>query len=114
MYFFWYITNDVANAFFSIPPAKDERPQLLSLGIAHNTSGTGCCKWWKLSPTIYQGIVHKTSKQHNSRELLHCIGDVPIRGKTVEAVLSNGQQVILSSQLEPISRWPANKQYEED
>lgn len=39
-----YITNDVANASFSIPLAKDERPQFPLLGIVRSTSGTGCCK----------------------------------------------------------------------
>lgn len=59
-----------------------------------NMSGTGRCKGWKHSPTICHGIIHKTLKQHTSREFFHCIGDVVIRGKTLEELLSNGQQVI--------------------
>lgn len=90
----WYVTTDVANAFFSMPLAEEAKPQLPSPAIVCNMSGTGCCKGWKRSPTICHGIIHKTLKQHTSREFFHCIDDVLIRGKTLEEVLSNGQQVI--------------------
>lgn len=93
--------NWFANA-FSVPLAEEARHQLLSPGMVCNTSGTGCRKRWKRSPTICHGFIHKTFKQQNSREFFHCIDDVLIRGN------------LYLSQLEWISWWPANHQYGED
>ncbi|GAB0208459.1 hypothetical protein GRJ2_003311600 [Grus japonensis] len=71
----WYATNDIANAFFSIPLAAECRPHFAFTWRGIQYTWNRLPQGWKHSPTICHGLIQTALEEGDAREQLQYIDD---------------------------------------
>ncbi|XP_064032416.1 uncharacterized protein LOC135192961 [Pogoniulus pusillus] len=90
----WYATIDIANAFFSIPIAKECRPQFAVTwrGIQYQLN---CLPLrWKHSPMICHSVIHSASEKVKAPEHIQFNNNIIVWGQTAEEVFEKSNKII--------------------
>ncbi|KAK4811021.1 hypothetical protein QYF61_015725 [Mycteria americana] len=90
----WYATNDIANAFFSIPLAAECRPQFAFTWRVVQYTWNRLPQGWKHRPTICHGLIQMALEQGEAPEHLQYIGDIIVWGNTAEEVFEKGKKIV--------------------
>ncbi|GAB0207867.1 hypothetical protein GRJ2_003252400 [Grus japonensis] len=90
----WYATNDIANAFFSIPLAAECRPQFAFPWRGIQYTWNRLPQGWKHSPTICRGLIQAALEQGEAPEHLQYIDDIIVWGNSAEEVSEKGKKLI--------------------
>ncbi|GAB0209526.1 hypothetical protein GRJ2_003418300 [Grus japonensis] len=90
----WYATNDIANAFFSIPLAAECRPQLAFPWRGIHYTWNRLPQGWKHSPTICHGLIQTALEKGEAPEHLQYIDDIIVWGNSAEEVSEKGKKII--------------------
>ncbi|KAK4806143.1 hypothetical protein QYF61_001066 [Mycteria americana] len=90
----WYVTTDIANAFFSSPLAAEYRPQLAFTWRGVQYTWNRLPQGWKHSPTICHGLIQTALEQGEAPEHLQYIDDIIVWGSTAEEVFEKGKKIV--------------------
>ncbi|GAB0207422.1 hypothetical protein GRJ2_003207800 [Grus japonensis] len=90
----WYATNDIANAFFSIPLAAECRPQFAFTWRGVQYTWNRLPQGWKHSPTICYGLIQAALEKGEAPEHLQYIDDIIVWGNSAEEVPEKGKNIL--------------------
>ncbi|GAB0210205.1 hypothetical protein GRJ2_003486300 [Grus japonensis] len=90
----WYATNDIANAFFSIPLAAECRPEFPFTWRGIQYTWNQLPQGWKHSPTICHGLIQTALEKGEAPEHLQYTDDIIIWGNSAEEVSEKGKKII--------------------
>ncbi|GAB0209788.1 hypothetical protein GRJ2_003444500 [Grus japonensis] len=90
----WYATNDIANAFFSIPLVAECRAQFAFTWRGIQYTWNRLPQGWKHSPTICHGLVQTALQKGEAPEHLQYIEDIIVWGNSVEEDSEKGKKII--------------------
>ncbi|GAB0210193.1 hypothetical protein GRJ2_003485100 [Grus japonensis] len=90
----WYATNDIANAFFSIPLAAECRPEFAFTWRGIQYTWNRLPQGWKHSPTICHGLIQTALEKGEAPEHLQYTDDIIIWGNSAEEVSEKGKKLI--------------------
>ncbi|RMC19389.1 hypothetical protein DUI87_03999 [Hirundo rustica rustica] len=90
----WYVTIDIANAFFSIPLAAECRAQFAFTWKGVQYTWNRLPQGWKHSPTICHGLIQTALEKGEPPEHLQYINDFIIWGNTGGEVFEKGEKII--------------------
>ncbi|RMC19366.1 hypothetical protein DUI87_03976 [Hirundo rustica rustica] len=90
----WYVTIDIANAFFSIPLAAECRAQFAFTWKGVQYTWNRQPQGWKHSPTICHGLIQTALEKGEPPEHLQYINDFIIWGNTGGEVFEKGEKII--------------------
>ncbi|GAB0209781.1 hypothetical protein GRJ2_003443800 [Grus japonensis] len=89
-----YATNDIANAFFSIPLAAECRPQFAFTWRGIQYTWNRLPQGWKHSPTICHGLIQTALQKGEAPEHLQYIDDMIVWGNSAEEGSEKGKKII--------------------
>ncbi|NXQ26024.1 POL3 protein, partial [Alaudala cheleensis] len=87
-------TIDIANAFFSIPIAKECRPQFAFTWRGIQYQFNRLPQGWKHSSTICHSVIHNALEKGKAPEHIQFIDDIIVWGQTAEEVFEKGNKII--------------------
>jgi len=90
----WYVTTDIANAFFSILLAAECRPQFAFTWRGVQYTWNRLPQGWKQSPTICHGLIQTAQEKGEAPEHLQYIDDIIVWGDTAEEVFEKGEKIV--------------------
>ncbi|GAB0210190.1 hypothetical protein GRJ2_003484800 [Grus japonensis] len=90
----WYATNDIANAFFSIPLAAECRPHFAFTWRGIQYTWNRLPQGWKHSPTICHGLIQTALEKAEAPEHLQYTDDIIVWGNSAEEVSEKGKKLI--------------------
>ncbi|RMB95365.1 hypothetical protein DUI87_28353 [Hirundo rustica rustica] len=90
----WYVTIDIANAFFSIPLSVECRPQFAFTWRGEQHTWNRLAQGWKHFPTICHGLIQAALEKGEAPEHLQYIDDIIVWGNTAMEVFEKGEKII--------------------
>ena len=90
----WYATNDITNAFFSIPLAPQCKPHFTFTWRDVQYTWSWLLQKWKHSSTICHELIQTALEKGEAPEHLQYISDIIVWGDTAEEIFEKGEKVV--------------------